>query len=79
MRSLVPVDQERRVLFAVFMLFCCFEVAFALLLMALSERLLEDISLWSILGANLAASVVMLGMLFHRHHRVPRELLTVGE
>jgi len=73
------VDQERRVLFAVFMLFCCFEVAFALLLMALSERLLEDISLWSVLGANLAASVVMLGMLFRRHHRAPSELLTVGE
>src|SRR5262245_12456303 len=73
------VDQERRVLFAVFMLFCCFEVSFALLLMMLAERLLEDISLWAILGANLLAAVVMLGILFRRHQRAPSELLTVGE
>ena len=73
------VDYERRVLFAVFMLFCCFEVFLVGMVMALAERLIEDIPIWSILGANLLAAVVMLGFLFRSHHRVPREVLTVGE
>ncbi len=73
------VDQERRVLFAVFMLFCCFEVFVVGMVMTLAERLIEDIPIWSILGANLVAAVVMLGFLFRSHHRLPREVLTVGE
>jgi len=73
------VDYERRVLFAVFMLFCCFEVFLVGMVMTLAERLLDDIPIWSILGANLLAAVVMLGFLFRSHHRVPREVLTVGE
>jgi len=73
------VDQDRRVLFAVFMLFCCFEVFFVALVMILSERLFEEMSVVTILGANLLASIVMLGILFRRHHRAPRELLAVGE
>jgi hypothetical protein len=73
------VDYERRVLFAVFMLFCCFEVFFVGMVMTLGEWLLEEIPIWAILGANLLAAVVMLGILFRRHHRVPREVLSLGE
>jgi hypothetical protein len=71
------VDRDRRVLFVAFMLFCCFEVFFVAMVMVAAERLLEALSVWAILGANLLASVVMLGILFRRHHRVPSELLTV--
>ena len=73
------IDYERRVLFAVFMLFCCFEVFLAGMVMALAERLIEEIPIWAILGANLLAAAVMLGILFRSHHRVPREVLTAGE
>src|SRR5678816_1547824 len=58
------VDYERRVLFAVFMLFCCFEVFVIGMVMALAERLIEEIPIWAILGANLLAAGVMLGILF---------------
>ena len=73
------VDYERRVLFAVFMLFCCFEVFVIGMVMALAERLIEEIPIWAILGANLLAAGVMLGILFRSHHRMPREVLTAGE
>ena len=36
------VDYERRVLFAVFMLFCCFEVFLVGMVMTLAERLIEE-------------------------------------
>lgn len=61
------------------MLFCCFEVFLVGMVMTLAERLIEEIPIWAILGANLLAAVVMLGILFRSHHRVPREVLTTGE
>lgn len=73
------IDRDRNLLFALFMLFCCFEVFFIGMVRVLAFQLLEEIPTWAILGANLLASVVMLGMLFRRHHRQPRELLSVGE
>ena len=73
------VDYERRVLFAVFMLFCCFEVFLVGMVITLAERLIEEMPIWAILGANLLAAGVMLGILFRSHHRVPREVLTAGE
>jgi len=73
------MDYERRVLFAVFMLFCCFEVFLVGMVMTLGQHLLEDIPVWAILGANFVAAVVMLGILFRSHHRVPSEVLTAGE
>ena len=73
------VDYERRVLFAVFMLFCCFEVFIVGMVMTLAERLIDAIPIWSILGANFLAAVVMLGFLFRSHHRFAREVLTAGE
>jgi hypothetical protein len=73
------VDYERRVLFAVFMLFCCFEVFVVAMIMMLAQWLLEEIPLWAILGANFLAAGVMLAILFRSHHRAPSEVLTVGE
>jgi len=73
------VDRERRVLFAVFMLFCCFEVFSVAMIMMLAERLVDEIPIWTVFGANLLAAVVMLGILFRAHHRMPSEVLTVGE
>ena len=73
------VDYERRVLFAVFMLFCCFEVFLVGMIIMLAERLIEEMPIWAILGANLLAAGVMLGILFRSHHRVPGEVLTAGE
>ena len=73
------VDYERRVLFAVFMLFCCFEVFLVGMVVTLAERLIEERPIWAILGANLLAASVMLGILFRSHHRVPSEVLTAGE
>jgi hypothetical protein len=72
-------DRERRVLFGAFMLFCCFEVVFVLAVMILAGWLLEEVPIWSILAANFVAAVVMIGILFRRHHRMPRELLSTGE
>ena len=72
-------DRERRVLFAAFMLFCCFEVVFVLVVMVTAGWLLEELPIWSILAANFLAAVVMLSFLFRLHHRMPRELLSTGE
>ena len=72
-------DRERRVLFAAFMLFCCFEVVFVLVVMVMAGWLLEELPIWSILAANFLAAVVMLSFLFRLHHRMPRELLSTGE
>ena len=72
-------DQDRRVLFLIFMLFCCFEVAALLLIMVLAEHLLEELAPWAILVGNLFAMVGMLGLLLHRHHRSPAEFLVANE
>ena len=72
---LVLADHEPRLLFAFFMLFCCFEVFFAALVAILAEWLLEAVPWWTILAGNLLAAVVMLGF-FLREHRVTwREFL----
>jgi hypothetical protein len=34
--------------------------------MTLAERLIEEIPIWAILGGNLLAAVIMLGILFRR-------------
>ena len=74
-----PADKDRRILFATFMLLCCFEVFLLAMVMVLAEWLFETLAPWSIVVGNLVASVIMLGVLFRRHHLAPRELLTAGE
>jgi len=72
---LALADREPRLLFAVFMLFCCFEVFFVALIAILAEWLLETLAWWTILAANLLASLVMLGYFFRGHRVAWREFL----
>jgi hypothetical protein len=51
------------------MLFCCFEVFFAALVVAFAEWLFEAVPWWTILAGNLLAALVMMGYFF-RGHRV---------
>ena len=60
-------DREPMVLFGVFMLLCCLQVAFIVLLRALAEWAFEPIPWWSILVANLLATAGMLAVLLPRH------------
>jgi hypothetical protein len=60
-------DEEPAVLFALFMLFCCFQVAFVALLMIVAEWALEPISWWAVLVGNVLATAGMLGVLLPRH------------
>jgi len=73
---LALADREPRLLFVVFMLFCCFEVFFIALIAVLAERLLEAIAWWTILAGNLVASVVMLGYFFRGHRVAWQEFMT---
>jgi hypothetical protein len=72
------VDRDRRILFAVFMLFACFEVAFLAAMAVLSGWLYGELSPWSILSANALAAVTMLAILFRRHRHSPTALLATG-
>jgi hypothetical protein len=72
-------DRDRHVLFAVFMLFCCFEVGALAAMAVLASWLLDTLRPWAIIGANFVAALVMLGLLFRDHHVSTRELLTSGE
>jgi len=72
-------DKDRHILFAVFMLFCCFEVAALAAMAVLASWLLDTLRPWAIIGANFLAALTMLGLLFRDHHVSVRELLTSGE
>jgi hypothetical protein len=72
---LTLADRDPRILFALVMLFLCFEVFFAALITILAEWLLEAIPWWTILGGNLVAAVVMLGFFFREHRVTWREFL----
>ncbi|HUK62698.1 MAG TPA: hypothetical protein VLV15_05170 [Dongiaceae bacterium] len=63
------VDRVRAMLFGLFMLFCCFEVAFLAAVTVLSEMLAGAFSPWAVLCANALASIVMLAMLWSHHAR----------
>jgi hypothetical protein len=72
-------DRDRHVLFAVFMLFVCFKVGALVAAIVLASWLFHTLEPWSILGANLVAAVIMLGLLFRHHRRSPSEVLTSAE
>jgi hypothetical protein len=72
---LTLADRDPRLLFGFFMLFCCFEVFFAALVVILAEWLLEAIPWWTILGGNLVAALVMVGFFFREHRVTLREFL----
>ncbi len=72
---LALADREPRLLFGVFMLFCCFEVFFIAFVAILAERLFETLAWWTILTGNLLASLVMLGYFFRGHRVAWQEFL----
>jgi len=72
-------DRDRSLLFDLFMLFCCFEVAVFLAMMTLGSWLLDTLQPWAILGGNLVAALVMLGILFRDHHFSLHEALASGD
>ena len=72
-------ERDRHLLFGVFTLFCCFEVAVFAAMMILGSWLLDTLQPWAILGGNLVAALVMLGILLRDHHFSLHELRTSGE
>jgi len=72
-------ERDRHLLFGVFTLFCCFEVAVFAAMMILGSWLLDTLQPWAILGGNLVAALVMLGILFRDHRFSLHELRTSGE
>ena len=72
-------DRERRVLFGLFMLFCCFEVFAIALATVVWEVLAHAIPMWPFLVANGLATVTMLGVVFRHSRRSPREVFVAGE
>jgi hypothetical protein len=61
------VDRDRRVLFAIFMLFCCFEVFALAMITVLGAWLFHTLPPWTIIGGNLTAGLIMLAILFRDH------------
>ena len=72
-------ERDRHVLFGVFMLFCCFEVAAFLAMVVLGSWLFNALHPGAVLGGNLVAALIMLGILFRDHHFSLHEALTSGE
>jgi hypothetical protein len=72
---LALADREPRLLFGIFMLFCCFEVFFVALVAMLAAWLFEPLAWWTILAANLFATISMLGYFFRGHRVAWREFL----
>ena len=72
-------DRDRRVLFMLFMLFCCFEVFAIALATVVWELLGHAIPMWPFLVANGLATATMLGAMFRHSRRSPSEILVAGE
>ena len=60
-------DREPRFLFAIFMLLCCFQVAFICVAFVTAEWLLDPVPWPAIVVGNLLATVGMLAVLLPRH------------
>ena len=71
-------DRDFRFLFAIFMLLCCFQVAFLALLVVLAEWLLDPIPWWAIMIGNVFATIGMLGVLLPRHQPALRRFARTG-
>jgi hypothetical protein len=76
---LSEADRDPRLLFAVFMLFCCFEVFALGLISVLAEWLFGVLAWWTLVLANLLAGLAMLAFFFRRHRSTWREFLVLSE
>jgi hypothetical protein len=72
-------DRDRHVLFGVFMLFCCFEVAALAAVEVMASWLFDTLRPWSIIGGNLVAVLVMMGILVSNHQVSLAEALSSAE
>jgi hypothetical protein len=72
---LAAADRDPRLIFLVFMLFCCFEVFALGLIWILAEWLFGVLAWWTLILANLLAGLTMLGFFFRRHRSTWREFL----
>jgi hypothetical protein len=74
--SLIKVsEQEPPVFIAFVILFAAFEVFFVALVGAFSRSILGELVWWSVLVANLLASIAMLWYFFRLHRALPRMLV----
>ena len=72
---LALADREPRLLLGIFMLFCCFEVFFVALVSIVAEWLFAALAWWTVLTANLFATLAMLGYFFRGHRAAWRQFL----
>ena len=75
---LAAADRDPRLIFLVFMLFCCFEVFALGLIWILAEWLFGVLAWWTLILANLLAGLTMLGFFFRRHRSTWREFLVLS-
>ncbi|HTK90061.1 MAG TPA: hypothetical protein VL948_07430 [Verrucomicrobiae bacterium] len=73
---LTLADREPRLLYAIIMLFCCFEVFFIAIIAITAEWLFEALAWWNILAGNVLAALVMLAYFFRGHRVTWREFIT---
>jgi len=76
---LAAADRDPRLLFVVFMLFCCFEVFALGLISVLAEWLFGVLAWWTLVLANFLAGLIMLGFFFRRHRRTWHQFLVLSE
>jgi membrane protein YdbS with pleckstrin-like domain len=76
---LALADREPRLLFALVMLFCCFEVFVVGAIAILAEWLFAAVTWWTIITANALATLMMAGYLFLAHRRLVRDFLTADD
>ncbi len=76
---LALADREPRLLFALVILFCCFEVFVVGAIAILAERLFATAAWWTILAANALATLIMAGYLFLAHRRLVRDFLQADD
>ena len=76
---LALADREPRLLFALVMLFCCFEVFVVGAIAILAEWLFATVAWWTIITANALATLMMGGYLFLAHRRLVRDFLQADD
>lgn len=76
---LALADREPRLLLALVMLFCCFEVLVVGAIAISAEWLFATVAWWTIITANVLATLIMAGYLFLAHRRLVRDFLTADD
>ncbi len=75
---LAAADGAPELIFALLLLFCCFEVFILTLVTILAEWLFEALAWWAIALGNLAASAGMLAFFQRRHVLAWRAFISTG-